>query len=190
MTRFGVLLGVLFLALAGCSGGGSGSASGSGSSGTSMAGTWTVTGTGSCSGSSCGYDLGTGSGTYTVILSASPCTVSSPLGSFSVSGSTCFIANNYATNGSISGTYSNPGYGPITLAKKSGVGLLVGVPSNPVPDNSTVNLVFVSTVYGAAFAEFTGTGTIAGGKLSGTGTCSTASPICKGATASFTATLQ
>ena len=187
---------VVLAGIAGCnSGGGStntGSTSGAGT--TSMAGTWTVTGTGTCSGTNCGYDAGSATATYSVILSASPCTVSTPLGSFSVSGSTCFIANNNATNGAITGTYTGvyggKPNGPITLSKNSGVGVLVGVPSNPVPDNSTVNLVFVSTVNKTSYAEFTGTGTIAAGKLTGTGTCSTATAICAGSSVSFTATLQ
>src|SRR5438876_11748048 len=82
---------MLLLFVAGCSS----SKSSGGGPGTSMQGTWTVTG-----------NLGSqgGSGTYQVASVSSPCSVTTPVGTFSVQGPVCLIANNNTDEGSISGT--------------------------------------------------------------------------------------
>lgn len=139
---------------------------------TSMQGTWTVTGNLQCT-QGCGSGV---SNTYKVVFVSSPCTVTTPVGMFSVQGSVCFIANNNTGEGSISGT-SN------TLTG-AGDGVLIGAPSNPVAANATVNVLFVADKNGT-LTEFTGSGTVANGKITGTGSCSPNTPICQGASATF-----
>ena len=143
--------------------------------GTSMQGTWTVTG-----------NLGTQSGqeTYQVVLVSSPCSVVSPVGTFSVQGPVCFIADNNTGQGSISGK------GLLSNASNTGEGVLIGVPANPVPDNSTINLLFVLGEKNGNFIEFTGSGTVAKGTMTGSGSCSTSTPLCQGVSATFSGTEQ
>src|ERR1700685_67604 len=93
--------------------------------GTSMQGTWAATGNLSGSGS--------GSGTYQMALVPSPCSVTTPVGMFSVQGPVCFVANNNSAQGSISGT-GLPG-----SSNNIGQGVLVGLAANPVPANGTFN---------------------------------------------------
>src|SRR5437870_13565387 len=132
-------------------------------SGTSMQGTWTVTG-----------NLGSqgGSGTYQLELVSSPCSVTTPVGVFSVQGPVCFIANNNTGQGSISGT------GLPSSSKNTGQGVLIGVPSNPVSNNATFNLLFVAGDAKGEVVEFTGTGTVTNGTMTGTGSCSSSTPLC------------
>jgi hypothetical protein len=147
-----------------------------GGPGTSMAATWTVTG-----------NLGTqgGSGnSYRVSLVPSPCSVTTPVGTFSVQGPVCFIANNNAGQGSISGS------GIPTSPKSTGQGVLIGVASNPVPANAAFSLVFVAGDGNATVVEFTGGGTIANGTMTGTGSCSSSTPLCQGMSGTFTGTAQ
>lgn len=143
--------------------------------GTSMQGMWTVTG-----------NLGTltGAETYQVSFVSSPCSVVSPVGTFSVQGPVCFIANNNTGQGSISGK------GLLSNASNTGEGVLIGVAANPVPTNGTVNLLFVLGVKGGNFIEFTGSGTVANGTMTGSGSCSTSTPMCQGVSATFSGTLQ
>jgi hypothetical protein len=141
-----------------------------------MQGTWNVTG-----------DLGSqgpGPYTYQVTFVSSPCSVASPVGTFSVDGPVCFIANNNSGQGSITGK------GLLTSAKNAGEGVLMGVSANPVPDNSTINLLFVLGEANGNFVEFTGSATVANGKMTGTGSCSTNTPMCQGMSATFSATPQ
>jgi hypothetical protein len=173
MKRISILITTLILTLfaAGCSS----SKSPASVSGTSMQGTWSVTG-----------NLGSQSGneTYQVVLVSSPCSVVSPVGTFSVQGPVCFIANNNSGQGSISGK------GLLSNASNTGEGVLIGVPANPVPANSTINLLFVLGESNGTFVEFTGSGTVANGTMSGTGSCSANTSLCQGTTATFTGTLQ
>lgn len=143
--------------------------------GTSMQGTWAITG-----------NLGTQSGneTYQVSFVSSPCSVTSPVGTFSVQGPVCFIANNNTGQGSISGK------GLLSNASNTGEGVLIGVPANPVPDNSTINLLFVLGGQNGNFIEFTGSGTVAKGTMTGSGSCSTSTPLCQGVSATFSGTEQ
>jgi hypothetical protein len=173
MKRISILITTLILTLfaAGCSS----SKSPASVSGTSMQGTWSVTG-----------NLGSQSGneTYQVVLVSSPCSVVSPVGTFSVQGPVCFVANNNSGQGSISGK------GLLSNASNTGEGVLIGVPANPVPANSTINLLFVLGESNGTFVEFTGSGTVANGTMSGTGSCSANTSLCQGTTATFTGTLQ
>lgn len=143
--------------------------------GTSMQGTWVVTG-----------NLGTQSGneTYQVTLVSSPCSVASPVGTFSVQGQVCFTANNNTGQGSISGK------GLLSNASNTGEGVLIGVAANPVPANGTFNLLFVLGNASGSFVEFTGSGTVANGTMTGSGSCSASTPLCQGVTGTFTGTLQ
>lgn len=157
----------------------SSSHSAGGSPGTSLQGTWAITGNLQCT-PSCGSP----SGSYHVALVSSPCTVTSPVGMFSVDGSVCFIANNNTAQGSISGT------GLLSNASNTGQGVLVGVPANPVPDNSTINLLFVAGDKNGNFVEFAGTSTIANGTMQGTLSCSANTSQCQGTSATFSGTQQ
>jgi len=179
MRVLGMVLLVVTAGVSGCSSNGTTGSSGGGSTPTTeIAGTWNVTGTGT-SGSTII------SGSYQVKLVTSACSVTTPVGVFSAQGSVCFIANNNSQAGSIAGA------GIPTSSKSLGQGVLVGVAADPVPDNSTVNLVFVSSASGGKFSEFTGTATVVGGKMTGTGACSSASTAsCTGASATFTGTHQ
>ncbi len=168
-----ILLVILIIFAAGCSSTNSG---GSGP-GTPIPGTWTVTGSFSSQGTP---NPQSESGPYQVNLVASPCSVTTPVGMFSVQGSVCFIANNNTGQGSITG----PGIAP----KSTGQGLLIGVPSNPLPAGKTFNLLFVVGNQSGNFAEFTGSGTVSNGTLTGTGSCSPNTPVCQGATGTFSGT--
>jgi len=170
MKRIPISISILILTLfaTGCSTGGP--------HGTPMEGTWNVTGNlGS---------QGPGPYTYQVTFVSSPCSVASPVGTFSVDGPVCFIANNNSGQGSISGK------GLLTSARNTGEGVLIGVPANPVPENSTINLLFVLGEANGNFVEFTGSATVANGQMTGTGSCSTNAPLCRGVSATFSATPQ
>jgi len=156
---------ILVVFASGCS-----SDSTGGGPGTSLQGTWTTTGT--LSSQSAAH-------TYQVALISSPCSVTTPVGTFSVQGPACFIANNNTGQGSISGA----GIG----GSSKGQGVLIGVSANPVPSGGAFNLVFVAGDGNGNFAEFTGSGTISNGMVTGTGSCSPSTPVCVGDSATFTA---
>ena len=167
-----ILIFVLLVFATGCS---STKNAGSGPT-TSMPGTWTVTG-----------NLGSqggGSSTYQVSLVSSPCSVTTPVGMFSVQGPVCFTANNNSGQGSISGT------GIPTSTKSTGQGVLLGVAANPVPANGTFNLIFVAGDASGVVVEFTGSGTVSNGTMTGTGSCSSSTPVCQGISGTFSGTLQ
>jgi hypothetical protein len=106
------------------------------------------------------------------------------VGTFSVDGPVCFIANNNSGQGSITGK------GLLTSAKNTGEGVLIGVSANPVPANATINLLFVLGYANGNFLEFTGNATLANAKMTGTGSCSANTPMCQGISATFSATPQ
>jgi len=165
-----ILILILIVFAAGC--GGTKSA-GSGAT-TSLLGMWTVTG-----------NLGSQSGsrTYQVSLVSSPCSVTTPVGSFSVQGPVCFIANNNTAQGSISGS------GLPASSTNNGQGVLIGVSANPVPGNGTFNLLFVAA-NNAGVIQFTGSGTVNNGTMTGTASCSSSTPVCQGISGTFSGTLQ
>jgi hypothetical protein len=163
---------IVIASAAGC--GGSSSNGGNGPvTGTSMAGTWTATGSLANQG---------GPHSYQVKLVSSACSVTTPVGTFTVQGPVCFIANNNSGNGSITGGS--------TTAASAGQGVLIGVAADPAPANAKFNLVFVAGYADGTFAEFTGSGTVGDKSLTGTGACSSTTPVCQGMTGSFTGTLQ
>jgi hypothetical protein len=169
MKRVSILILIVFAA--GCN---SANNTGSGQE-TSMQGTWAVTG-----------DIGSQSGseTYQVAFVPSPCSVMSPVGTFSVQGPVCFIANNNTGQGSISGK------GLLGNSKNTGEGVLIGVAANPVPANGTFNMIFVAGDASGNFVEFTGSGTVSNGTMTGTGSCSPSTPLCQGMTGTFSGKQQ
>jgi hypothetical protein len=170
MKRILILTLTLMVFAAGCN-----STKNAGGPLTSMPGTWAVTG-----------DLGSqgpGPYAYQVTFVSSPCSVTSPVGTFSVEGPVCFVANNNSGQGSISGK------GLLSNANNTGVGVLIGVPANPVPANSTFNILGV-VANNAGVVEFTCTGTVTNGTMTGTAACSSNTPMCQGVSASFSGTLQ
>jgi hypothetical protein len=157
----------------------------SAATGTSMEATWSVTATATATGnvgSQCTNGV-CGPGSYQVTFVSSPCTVSTPVGSFSVQGPVCFIANNNSGQGSISGTGLPSGL------NNTGQGVLIGVPSNPAPSGSALNLAFVAA-NSSGFVEFVGSGTVGNGTITGTGSCSQNTPVCAGVTGTFSGTIQ
>jgi hypothetical protein len=165
MKRIFVLILILIsLAFAAACSSSSKNAGGGSTATTSMAGTWAVAGS-----------LGSQQGAYQVTLVSSPCSVSTPVGTFAVQGPVCFIANNNSGQGAITGTGST----------ETGNGVLVGVSANPVPAAGTFSLVFVSADSHGNIAEFTGNGTVTNGTLTGTGACSSSTPICQGLSGTF-----
>jgi len=168
------ILMVILISLVFATGCGSSKSSGSGAT-TAIPGTWTVTGNLASQG---------GSGTYQVLFVSSPCSVTTPVGMFSVQGPVCFIASNNTAQGSISGT------GLPSTAKNTGQGVLIGVAANPVPANGTINVLFVAGDASGNFVEFTGSGTVSNGTMTGTGSCSASTPLCQGMSGTFSGTLQ
>ena len=166
-----ILILILIVFAAGCNS----TKNSGGGSGTSMQGTWTVTG-----------NLGSqgGPGTYEVALVSSPCSVTTPVGTFSVQGLVCFIANNNAGQGDITGT------GLPSSSKNTGQGVLIGVSSNPAPAGATFGLVFVAGDKNGNVVEFTGSGTVANGTMTGTGSCSPSTPMCQGLSGTFSGNHQ
>lgn len=170
MKRISILILILLVFAAACS-----SSKNTVSGATSMQGTWTVTGNLASQG---------GSGTYQVSLVSSPCSVTTPVGMFSVQGPVCFIASNNTGQGSISGT------GIPSTSKNTGQGVLIGVAVNPVLVHGTFNLLFVAGDASGNFVEFTGSGTVSNGTMTGTGSCSSSTPLCQGISGTFSGTLQ
>ncbi len=153
------------LLAAACGGGQSGS-----EAKLSIQGTWTIN-SASVSGDS----------TLRATIVPSACSVTTPVGTFTVQGPSCFIADNNTGQGSISGT------GQFIYPPQ---GVLLGVPYNPVPvtEGSTVpvDLLFVEADQFGDFAVFDGTGTISvGSTMSGTWTCVPQTPVCLGDSGTF-----
>ncbi len=178
MKQVLVLMLILLLFAVGCSSSNSTGGSSGGTSSTPMEGTWSITGSVQCT--QCGSG---GSPSYQVAFVSSPCSVSTPVGTFSVQGSVCFIANNNSGQGSITGT------GLLSSASNTGVGVLLGTSADPVSDGGTVNLLFVNG-NASGFVEFTGSATVTKNAMQGTGSCSAETPVCQGTTATFSGTKQ
>src|SRR5579864_3765532 len=155
------------------------------SSGTSMQGMWSISATATSAGTlgQCPQDCGPG--TYQVSFVSSPCTVTTPVGMFSVQGPVCFIANNNSGQGSISGTGLST-----DTTKNTQQGILIGVASNPAATGATFNAIFVAGDKNGNFVEGTASGTVGNGSMKGTGSCSSNTPICQGVSGTFSANHQ
>src|SRR5437773_5127050 len=171
-----ILILVLIVFAAGCGGN-----SAPKPTGTSMQGTWTVTGNLQCT-QGCGSGV---SNTYQVALVSSPCSVTTPVGTFSVQGPVCFIANNNSGQGSISGTGLST-----DATKNTQQGILIGVHSNPVAKGAAFNLILVAGDNNGNFVEGTASGTVGNGSMTGTGSCSSNTPVCQGVSGTFSANHQ
>jgi hypothetical protein len=155
------------------------------SSGTFMQGMWSISATATSAGTlgQCPQDCGPG--TYQVSFVSSPCTVTTPVGMFSVQGPVCFIANNNSGQGSISGTGLST-----DTTKNTQQGILIGVASNPAATGATFNAIFVAGDKNGNFVEGTASGTVGNGSMKGTGSCSSNTPICQGVSGTFSANHQ
>ena len=176
--KFSKTLAVLLLAViatVGCGGGSKNSTGGNGQNGTSTSihGAWTIVAT----------EVGTPNSTFQVTLVSSACSVATPIGTFTVQGPTCFIADDGTGQGSISGT-GNFIYPP--------QGVLIGIASSPVPANTsaTVDLLFAEADRLGDAAVFSANGTVINGTMSGTWVCNPNSPVCAGESGTFTGTKQ
>jgi hypothetical protein len=141
------------------------------STSTSIQGSWTIT----------AAEPGYGSSVFNVTLVSSPCSVATPIGTFTVQGPACFIADDNAGEGSISGTGSFI-YPP--------AGVLIGTPANPASTNASIDLLFAEADEFGDAAVFGGTGTVSKGTITGTWACNPASPVCFGLNGTFSGTQQ
>jgi len=164
------VLGLLFIGilLSSC---GSSSSQNSNSTSTNIQGTWAITAT----------EPGSAGSVFNVTLVSSPCSVATPIGTFTVQGPACFIADDNTGQGSISGTGSFI-YPP--------AGVLIGTPANPASTNASLDLLFAEADDFGDAAVFGGTGTISKGTITGTWACNPASPVCFGLSGTFTGTQQ
>jgi hypothetical protein len=138
---------------------------------TNIQGSWTITAS----------EVGGSSSVFNVTLVSSPCSVITPIGTFTVQGPSCFIADDNTGQGSISGT-GNFFYPP--------QGVLIGVSTNPAPSNASIDLLFAEADQFGDAAVFGGNGTVSGGKLTGTWSCNPDSPVCTGLSGTFSGTLE
>jgi hypothetical protein len=137
---------------------------------TNIQGTWAITAT----------EAGSGS-VFNVTLVSSACSVATPIGTFTVQGPACFIADDNTGQGSISGT-GNFIYPP--------AGVLIGLSSNPAPANTSIDLLFAEADQFGDAAVFGGTGTVSKGTITGTWSCNPNSPVCFGLSGTFSGTQQ
>jgi hypothetical protein len=164
----GLLLASILLISCGSSSSKSGQAN---SPSTNLQGSWAITAS----------EAGASSSVFNVTLVSSPCSVSTPIGTFTVQGPSCFIADDNTGQGAVSGTGSFF-YPP--------QGVLIGVSANPAPSNASIDLLFAEANQLGEAAVFGGDGTVSNGVLSGTWSCNPNSPICAGLSGSFSGTLQ
>lgn len=154
--------------LASC--GSSSSSSGSGSqTTTAFAGNWIITAT----------ETGTSGSVFTVTLVSSPCSVATPIGTFTVTGPTCFIADDNSGQGSISGSGSFF-YPP--------QGVLLGAAVSPASNNSSIDLLFAEADSFGDAAVFSGLGAVSSNTITGSWSCNVNSPICLGRSGTFSGT--
>jgi hypothetical protein len=164
MRKLAVVFASLFVGILLSSCGSSSSGQQSNST-TNIQGNWTITATGTNS-----------SSVFSVTLVSSPCSVVTPIGTFTVVGPTCFIADDNTGQGSISGT------GTFIYPPQ---GVLIGVPANPASANASIDLLFAEADQFGDAAVFGGTGTVSNGTITGTWSCNSASPVCFGLSGTF-----
>jgi hypothetical protein len=138
---------------------------------TNIEGSWTITAT----------EAGGSNSVFNVALVSSACSVGTPIGTFTVQGPACFIADDNTGQGSISGT-GNFIYPP--------AGVLLGVPANPASANASLDLLFAEGNQFGDAAVFGGTGTVSNGTITGTWSCNPGSPVCLGLSGTFSGTQQ
>jgi hypothetical protein len=132
----------------------------------SMVGSWAISATNGVGGQS----------VFQVNLISSPCTVSTPVGTFAVAGSSCSIADDNTGQGSISGT------GSFFFPPQ---GVLIGGSSSGQIDG-----VFVEADQYGDFAVIDGKGTLSNGAISGTWTCNSGTAVCFGLNGTFSGNKQ
>jgi hypothetical protein len=137
---------------------------------TNIPGTWAIT----------AVETGSSS-VFNVTLISSPCSVPTPIGTFTVQGPACFIADDNTGQGSISGTGSFI-YPP--------QGVLIGVASSPASVGASVDLLFAEADEFGDAAVFGGTGTVSNGTIAGSWSCNLYSPVCAGLSGTFSGTQQ
>jgi hypothetical protein len=162
-----LFVGILLIS---CGSSSSGSQQGNSTS-TNIQGTWAITAT----------EPGAAGSVFNVTLVSSPCSVATPIGTFTVQGPACFIADDNTGQGSISGTGSFI-YPP--------AGVLIGVPANPASINASIDLLFAEADQFGDAAVFGGTGTVSNGTITGTWACNPASPVCFGLGGTFSGIRQ
>jgi hypothetical protein len=138
---------------------------------TNIQGSWAITAS----------EAGGSSSVFSVTLVSSACSVATPIGTFTVQGPVCFIADNNTGQGSISGT-GNFTYPP--------AGVLIGTAANPASANASIDLLFAEADQLGDAAVFGGTGTVSGGTLSGSWSCNVNSPVCFSLSGTFSGTHQ
>jgi|HubBroStandDraft_6_1064221.scaffolds.fasta_scaffold00064_12 hypothetical protein len=143
----------------------------SGPSSTNIPGSWVITAT----------EAGGSSSIFDVTLVGSPCSVATPIGTFTVEGPACFIADDNTGQGSITGTGSFI-YPP--------QGVLIGAPANPASANAAIDLLFAEADELGDAAVFGGTGTVSNGTITGAWSCNPDSPVCFGEGGTFSGTQQ
>jgi hypothetical protein len=123
-------------------------------------------------------EVGLSANALSVTLVASQCSLSTPVGTFTVEGPICFTADDDTRQGSISGT------GQFLYPPQS---LLVGSSTNPLPSNTTatIDLLFVEEDQYGDVAVFNGNGSISNGVATGTWACNPSSPACSGLSGTF-----
>ena len=145
-----------------------GSPKGDSASGTQILGAWTIT----------ANEVGSNPSMFSVSLVASHCSVATPVGTFTVEGPNCFIADDNTGQGSISGT------GQFFYPPQ---GVLVVSSTNPIPSDSTaaINLLFVEADRYGDVAVFDGNGSVSNGAITGTWACDPGTPVCTGVGGTF-----
>ena len=166
MKRFTLIL-VLTIFAASC-GGNPKSISPAVASSMQIPGAWTISAT----------EVGSSASVFSVTLVSSQCSVATPVGTFTVQGPSCFIADDNTGQGAISGS------GQFIYPPQ---GVLVGSPTNPVPANTTtpIDLLFVEADQFGDVAVFNGGGTTINGAMTGTWVCNPNSPVCSGLSGTF-----
>jgi hypothetical protein len=158
---------------------------------TEMSGSWTITN------NIQSVSLGNFNSTLNVSVVSSVCYTPrgypTPSGGYTlamiVNGPGCFMADSGSGSGSITST-GNVFYPPQTL--------LIGVPSDPIPADTTddLQLVFVEAGPNNQYAIFQGSGKVSNGRMTGTWSCDlyagtpSGSPICSDASGTFSGTHQ
>jgi hypothetical protein len=134
---------------------------------TNLAGSWSITAT---------NGVNQNSSAFNVNLVSSPCTVDQSGMTFTVSESTCVIADNPAGQGSVtaSGDFMYPPQG-----------VLLGASGNPAPSNAAVTLLFVEADGQGNIAVFGASGTISGGSVRGSWKCDPKTPVCSSLSGTF-----